>query len=176
MAAEIQGSGGATSEIEELRERLVKLEAAKLEAEQPRRVVRRMVELMGGSGVFVPYHGPELGEQLARQQFTGETRNEMARAEAIRAEQAEAFRAVEAADDTPSPPTRPWSYVEMLKAAPGSMTDTRTGLDTPGPSPVDTATIRAVDRIARYHEDLERAEAEKRHRDAFGPAGDTSDG
>jgi hypothetical protein len=159
---EMKGHGTATgdrrasptSETEELRARIEQLEAAKREAEQPRRVVQRMVPMgagfldQNGKPIMVPYSGPELGEQLTRQQFTGEVRNEMARAEAIRTEQAEDARAIKAADATPPRPSGPWSYLDRLRAAPGSMIDTRSGTDTPGPSRVDTSTIKLKDKAA----------------------------
>jgi len=154
-----QGAAISTTEIEKLR-----LRVAELEKSRPPTTSGsvRMVPLGAGfrdsqgRPIMVRASGESLGDRLVRKQFAEVGREEFERDEAVRAIGAEVVgdTALRSPPE-PSPPPRPEAI------------DTRTA------QPVqvrahDEAAYRHIDRIADYHDKLDRAEAVKRHKDAFG--------
>src|SRR5712671_6821953 len=85
----MKGGGAATTEIDELRARVIKLEGEK-NAAPPSQSGRRMVPLGAGfldqfgRPVMVPYNGPEsLGDRLCRTDFADINREEFERDELV---------------------------------------------------------------------------------------------
>ena len=124
------GHGGATSEIEELRERIAKLEAPPFTPSSS----RRMVPLGGGfldaqgRPIMVPAQTDTLADRIVRQEFADENRARNAVAETVRTMEREQREA--SPDYKPPPVRRPVSFVEMRLAeeknrgrAPGAMID-----------------------------------------------------
>ena len=163
---EMKGGGAATTEIEALRARIVKLEDEK--AFVPNEPQRRMVALGAGfldqfgRPVMVPYTGPEpLGDRLVRQDFADIGRAEFERDEAVQAIGREVGADVALAQPLPEPSP------SLAPSRQHAQFDTRTGLDSLGPSQ-DAQTLNHVDRIAAGFDALDRAEVVKRHKAAFG--------
>src|SRR5438477_2868009 len=163
---EMKGGGAATTEIDELRARVIKLEGEK-NAVPPSQSGRRMVPLGAGfldqfgKPVMVPYTGPEpLGDRLVRQDFADIGRAEFERDEAVQAIGREVGADVALAQPIPEPSP------SLAPSRQHAQFDTRTGLDSLGPSQ-DARTLNHVDRIAAGFDALDRAELAKRHRDAF---------
>jgi hypothetical protein len=158
-----QGAAIQMTEIEKLRLRVAELEKSRPPVTAP--AATRLVPLGAGfrdaqgRPIMVPASGGEsLGDRLVRKQFADIGRDAFERDEAIRAIGQEVV-----ADKALYSPPEPSPSIRPTKA----MFDTRTGLDSGGPQH-DSRAYEQIDKIAEYHEKLDRAEAMKRHKDAFG--------
>ena len=159
----MKGGGAATTEIDELRARVIKLEGEK-NAEPPSQSGRRMVPLGAGfcdqfgRPVMVPAQRESLGDRLVRNEFAEIGREEFLRDEAVQAIGKEVAGDAALHQRIPEPSPTPTLQRKQI--------DTRTGLDSLGPSQ-DAKTLNHVDRIAAGFDKLDKAEALKRHREAF---------
>ena len=163
---EMKGGGAATTEIDELRARVIKLEGEK-NAAPPSQSGRRMVPLGAGfcdqfgRPVMVPAQRESLGDRLVRNEFAEIGREEFLRDEAVQA------IGKEVAGDVALRQTIPEPSPSLSPSRQHAQFDTRTGLDSLGPSQ-DAQTLNHVDRIAAGFDALDRAEVVKRHKAAFG--------
>jgi hypothetical protein len=161
MAEELKGQGGATSELEALRERVGKLEGEKVVTAPP-----RMVPLGAGftdqfgRPVMVEARNESFGERLVRNEFADIDRDEFLSDPTVQA----IGREVAGDEALRRPIPEPSPIPQRVPI------DTRTGLPSTGPAltPAETKNRALVDRAADYQARLDRAEAEERHRKAFG--------
>src|SRR5438105_6720073 len=156
LTDEMKGGGAATSEIDELRARVIKLEGEK-NAVPPSQQGTRMVPLGGGfrdqfgRPVMVPAQRESLGDRLVRNEFAEIGREEFLRDEAVQA------IGKEVATDVVLRQTIPEPSPSLSPSRQHAQFDTRTGLDSLGPSQ-DAQTLNHVDRIAAGFDALDRAE------------------
>jgi hypothetical protein len=144
------------SEIEELRARIDQLEGEKF---RPPPTVR-MVELYGGSGVFVPARRETLGEQLVRREWS-----DIGRAELVEDPAVQAIGREIVADTALH---RPMPQPSPARGPAHSQIDTRTGLPSPGAElpPGEVLTRKLVDRQVDRQDMIDRAEWIERDRKA----------
>jgi hypothetical protein len=163
----MQGQGGATSELEQLREKLELLEA-RMPAPAPEPTPRRMVELWPGSNVFSPYYGREDPGEAAIRQVPTEQQEPVefvprplppARKVPLWIGLTDIHGREVTVFDYRGPEAEPRPF--SAEARTGKLIDTRTGEFVPGPV-VDARRNALIDRIAEGFDKIDRAEQRRR--------------